>query len=227
MSENMPFQLRNLVMSPYINGYYFIEYNGVRIIVHPDKNKFNATRLLKKLTCDRNARYSMWRSGKSANQLIRSADMEDVRKGSLKIKGVYLDWNLFYPFVYNVATVPATHWLNGEEDWSDIDNSGYLYLVQPQDKLGTDVYKIGRTWNFEQRCKSYGTNVDVISKESVEDMYDAERILLAYFAGKGFERAVRDGLGDGVEYYHIQSKEIAIESFQQAIFEYKKSVKCN
>ena len=212
---NLPYQFREIEMEEYKKYLYTISYNGVDVIVNSDKNKFNATELMKDICLNANNRYNQWRKGRTAKILIEPG-MEIQVNGCRDANGKYLDWSLFYIFVYSVSPIYGARWLMGDEDWSRPVNEGYIYLVQPQDKLGTDIYKIGRTWNCSQRFRSYGRNVDVICRTRVDDMFTAEKIMIAYFEGK-FDRAVRDGLGVGEEYFHIKSRNLAKESFKKGL----------
>ena len=212
----LPFQFRNCEFEEFKNGFYLISFNSVDVMVNPEKTKFNATRLMKSINSNPNLRYSQWRKGKTAMILIDSKEMEQEVTGCRATNGKYLDWSIFYKFVYDVSPVQGTRWLNGDEHWDRPETEGYLYLVQPQDKLDTDVYKIGRTWNPKQRFKGYGADVNVIRIKKVDDMFAAEKVMIAYFNRK-FKKAIRDGLGNGDEYFHIKSKKLALIAFMKAI----------
>ena len=61
-----------------------------------------------------------------------------------------------------------------------LDRTGYLYIVQPEKYIGTDVYKYGITWNTKRRFWKFGGDkCKVFHVEKVEDMYKAELALHA------------------------------------------------
>ena len=217
---SLPYQFREIEMEESENNFYLVLFNGVDVIVNPEQDKFNATRLLRDIILNKNIRYSQWREGKPAKILIESRDMEIQVCGCRAVNGRYLDWSLFYSFVYGISPVYGARWLNGVEDWNRPEKEGYLYLVQPQDKIETDIYKIGRTYDYKKRFKSYGKNAVILRVVRVDDMTEAENILLKIFEEK-FERAVRDGNGVGEEYFHVKSKNLAITAFKEAIEKYQ------
>ena len=213
---SLPTQFLELEAEEFKFGFYTVSFNGVDVMVNPELDKFNAHKLMKDICMNPNVRYDHWRKGKQAKILITSPDMEWKMKGRRAVNGTYLDWSLFYPFVYSMSPIYGARWLAGDEEWTRPENEGYLYLVQPQDKLGTDIYKIGRTWNCAQRFKSYGKKVDVLLTAKVEDTLAAEKIMIAHFEGK-FKKAIRDGNGDGEEYFHIKSRTLALRAFRRSL----------
>ena len=60
-------------------------------------------------------------------------------------------------------------------------NSGWLYLVQPQEFIGTTIYKIGRTKNISRRMTQYGQDRIEYRKVYVDDMYRYESMLIDVF----------------------------------------------
>tara|TARA_R110002072_G_scaffold45565_1_gene126621 strand:+ start:28987 stop:29598 length:612 start_codon:yes stop_codon:yes gene_type:complete len=72
----------------------------------------------------------------------------------------------------------------------------YLYLVQPSNFLGSDVFKIGKSKNIKRRMVDYGIDTRIICIMEVVDRHKMERKMKEVF-GHNFKR-----YKIGYEYYH-------------------------
>ena len=86
------------------------------------------------------------------------------------------------------------------------DRSGWLYLVQPSEYIGTTIFKIGRTKNISRRMNAYGPERKEYRKVYVDDMYTAESGLIDLFYD-AFD------LYRGNEYFECCSLNQALEIF--------------
>lgn len=55
---------------------------------------------------------------------------------------------------------------------------GYLYLIQPREFLGTNIYKVGRTHSIIDRLRQYPKGSELHGVTLVSDMQSGERLLL-------------------------------------------------
>ena len=59
---------------------------------------------------------------------------------------------------------------------------GIVYLIQPEENLETNIYKVGRSDNQSlRRIKSYGKKTEIVSIMWVSDSKSIEKIILDKF----------------------------------------------
>ena len=203
-----------------------IHFNGVDIIMNHERTMFNASKIVSELVSRRKENSNLctktfndWFKTKQAKRLQQYHPewFEHVGgKGSRTFGGYYLSMdNLFREFCNSMAGEKSIMWLNGDENW-ELTDEGYVYLVQTASHIGSDIYKVGYTWNTKQRFIAYGKNVDVIAVEKVNDMNAAEKILIKMFSDS-FNRAIKDKNNNGEEYFHVPTRDEAINRFYEGI----------
>ena len=206
------------------NGYYTFEYIGINILVSKDKSKFNASKLIRDIKGDyKKYNYNKWKNQEASRKTLQAnPELEEHITGNSQVNGYYLAWVLFYQFIYNIsAHNQVTRWLVSREDnWNRSEDYGHVYLVQETRHLGTNIYKIGRTYDTTQRFYSYGAKPKILKTYAVDNMYAAEGYLINEFESK-YTRAIRDKNSHGNEYFIIESDDVAIKSFNKAVAQYK------
>ena len=203
------------------NYFYSITHNGVDIVINPASSMFNASLLLSQLSkhIKITKSFTDWRKQDKVKRIINFHPEWVCHKESTdsSIRGYYLSINLLEHFVYTFIGVNTFLWLAGDEDWSNLNNEGFVYLIQRLSDNGTDVYKVGCTSNPKARFSEYGKNqTDILVLQYVPDMKETEKVIIQYF-NKCYNRAVKDKNNLGKEYFHIPSREQAIRSFNTAI----------
>ena len=200
---------------PLGNGFHIGEYNGVTLCTTSDKQMFNASILPSQLRPTKTLK-DFTNSKFYITILKYHPDWECVyaQTGKRISNGKYMKWELLERMTGSMDSIKSFEWINGSPDWREKGNEGYLYFVQTSDHKGTNIHKVGRTWNMKQRTKSYGKQVKIHRSITVDDMYAAEKVMQNAFAGR-YDRAKRDGNGDGEEYYIIEDLEEALELFKE------------
>lgn len=78
---------------------------------------------------------------------------------------------------------------------------GHVYLIQPEEYLDTNIYKIGYTTEISVRIKSYGRNTKLLDSCEVENPQSVEQKLLNVF-NRSFKRV------KGEEYFQGEEDKI-------------------
>lgn len=93
---------------------------------------------------------------------------------------------------------------------------GYLYLVQPERFLGTNIFKVGKTEREpEKRFSEYGKDTLVLECVKVEDIDNSEKTVINFFSSAQKYK-------DGNEYFECKNKDCARVLFFEAISFLKK-----
>lgn len=157
-----------------------IEWRHLQMIYSVTDNMINASKLVSSIS---SKRFRNWNETVDAKLFReRLPHLFKVRytgqvfgcKDPNRVAGTYVDWSLI-PVIVTWANAMKGYFLINDirEDIAN-DKSGYIYIVQTKENEGTNKYKIGRTWNTNQRFRSYGQDVKVIKCQKVGDMYKAE-----------------------------------------------------
>ena len=166
-------QLKNLNWSCKIND--------VELILTPDKKMFHAKRLMDQL-CDRRKLDNNKTCTKTPSDWLK-------HEKATKIKIKHPEWfnciknswffslNLLHEYALSCNPF-ASLWLAGDKDWNENNDTGFIYLVQREKHLNTNIYKVGKTWNLKQRFVAYGKNVKILRTYSVMNQTEAEKLLI-------------------------------------------------
>lgn len=78
------------------------------------------------------------------------------------------------------------------------DRPGYIYLIREREfvKTNEEVYKVGRSKNFERRFQSYPKDSEILGCMFVRDQFYSERMLIQMF-----DREYKQRSDIGREYY--------------------------
>jgi hypothetical protein len=87
---------------------------------------------------------------------------------------------------------------------------GYLYLVQPQEYLNSNIYKFGRTINPANRFVAYG-NLTIIECLPVNHIFQAKTELMR-LARCVFGKPIK-----GLEYFTIDDLSVGIDIIKEVI----------
>jgi hypothetical protein len=104
-----------------------------------------------------------------------------------RFSGTYMDMSLIPVIVAWCNPMLGYFMVNQLNSDAKNDPSGYVYIVQPEVHLDTNVYKIGRTWNPKVRFQSYGAKTKVIKCERVNNMYSVETAIISNLSEYSFE----------------------------------------
>lgn len=139
--------------------------NGLNIQMNKKLDRFNASKLMNSIKDYEKASWSAFMRKKHWNQFRSFVEEEypdifsvtsewNVKgKGTQKYKGQYLPVKYLDDFLSNIDSMFAMKWRHNRLD--DGLQEGYLYVMQSDDMKEDNVFKIGRTWNHEQRLDSY------------------------------------------------------------------------
>ena len=164
-------------------NYILINYLGIDMIYSVKDDKVNATKLCKQFNRDF---YKLFET--KGGKLLRNKfpdKFKVVNKIKNELSGTYIDTDLINVvvcwanpligyYVSNAYAIP--------DDVIETSNNarlnGYVYIVQPEKYLNTNIVKIGRTWNPNIRFQKYGKNTKVLLVKEVNNMYETERNML-------------------------------------------------
>jgi hypothetical protein len=93
--------------------------------------------------------------------------------------------------------------------------NGFLYLIQTESDLDTNIFKYGRSVNPKYRFIAYGY-LNIIKCERVKDMINAETELMT-LARCVFGKPVR-----GKEYFQIDDLDQGIDLFNEIVSNYRR-----
>jgi hypothetical protein len=102
-----------------------------------------------------------------------------------------------------------------DDSWTPTDSQThkFIYLVQPEQFLGTDVYKFGRTINPQHRFVEYG-DCTIVRIFEVSDQYREEHELMV-LAKLLFGHPVQ-----GREYFEVPELDDAIQIIKEVALEF-------
>ena len=161
-------------------------------------------------------------NSKSKKDLLRLPSMKSfmnkypdlfttVKKG-LSYENIYVDYKVIPSLLYWIDFSRGYEFQN-KLPKSKPDRSGYIYLVQNRNDVKRDIFKVGRTYNINER---YQGKVNIIEIEHVDNMYDAEKKLIKKFKQK-YGKPIR-----GNEYFKCNDIEEAKDLFYSVANLYEK-----
>jgi hypothetical protein len=102
-----------------------------------------------------------------------------------------------------------------DDEWLPIDSGthDFIYLVQPEQFFGTDIYKFSRTINPQRRFIEYG-DCTIVRIFEVSDQYRAEHELMV-LAKLLFGHPVQ-----GREYFEVPELDDAIQIIKEVAYEF-------
>jgi hypothetical protein len=197
-------------------NYVTIHWYGMNMIYSVKDQKFNATKLVEAIS---NTKFKKWNETQIAAQFRERYPEFFIEKTKVanRLKGTYLDPEMIYVIVAWANPMIGFHLTNGRaEEYGMTDKSGFIYLVQPEEYLGTNIFKVGRTWKLEHRLPKYGKNTKIIKTAKVKDMYSVETKLLNSLKDETISDAL---LVKGSEYFECELESIEYH-FDEAVKEY-------
>jgi hypothetical protein len=192
-----------------------IHWYGMNIIYSVKDQKFNATKLVQSISSTKFKKWNETRDAAAFRKRFPDFFIE-LSKVENRLKGTYLDPQMIYVIVAWANPFIGFNLTNGiAEEYGLTDKSGYVYLIQPEEYLGTNIYKIGRTWKLEQRLPKYGEKAKIIKTAKVNDMYTTETKILNSLKETDISEAK---LVRGAEYFEVELDDI-LYWFDEAIKE--------
>lgn len=193
--------------------FYNVVFNGINLTLSLDLTKFAAQELMNQL-CNRRKKDNDKACTKTTSDWLKQRQAQLLQKlhpeWFVKIKKKwFLSLNLLHTFSYSCDSIKGILWLTNDKSWKDIDDIGFVYLVQPEEYLNSNIYKVGRAFNLKSRFVEYG-NLRVLKTQRVMNQFKSESILLEVFSNK-FE------VKKGNEYFICFNDKLALESFNEAI----------
>jgi hypothetical protein len=169
-------------------NFIVIDFYKLQFIYSTADQKFNATKLVPSIS---GSKYPKWQGGQVAQTFIKRFPQffTEYKNKSNYIRGTYLDMTLLPIIVSWCNPVRGYYLINGLAE--DINNevSGYVYIVQPPEFLGTDVKKIGRTWKPQQRFRQYGNGTKFIRCERISNMTGCEDMIMSILSDYKIKKA--------------------------------------
>ena len=208
------FNINELPVTKINNDYGWIEFNSVKIYVTNDKKMFNATKLFKSFKKEK-LHFNVWitGTGKEFYNLFKDTFKEVEGKGTQEYKGFYADFELFHEILFSTDIAKASAWIRNKKNWDDLNEAGYIYLLQPPDLIGTDCFKIGESKNIGKRldAKEYDKGTMVLGIRRVINRSKAEKSMKDYFSNNGAN------IVQGHEYFKVTDLDEAYKLFTSAI----------
>ena len=164
-------------------NFVVVSHCGLSIIYSTCDDMFNATKLCKAIS---SRKFHKWNETKEAHKFKQrfphffKVYMTGDLDGSIdnRLAGTYIHSSMLNVIVSWANPMVGYCLVNGMAEEVMLDKSGFLYLVQPERYLGTNVFKYGITWNTKQRFSKYGGDkCKVFHIVKVNDMYSAELTL--------------------------------------------------
>ena len=161
------------------DNFVIVDYLGINLIYSIKDDKINATKMCnifgKKLKRLFENNY-----GKLLKRCFPDK-FKSINNVKLELRGTYIDIDLITTIIswenpligYYIANqyyIP-TKILNSI---NNIKLKGYIYIVQPERYINTNIIKIGRTYNTKLRFQNYGKNIKIFLIKEVDNMYDSE-----------------------------------------------------
>ena len=166
-------------------NYVLINYLGIDMIYSVKDDKINATKLCKQFDRDFN-KFNETKGGKLLKEKFPDK-FKIVNKIKNELSGTYIDTELINVVICWANPLIGYYVSNGYvipddviKTSNDARLNGYIYIVQPEEYLNTNIIKIGRTWNPDIRIPKYGKNTNVLFLKEVNNMYETERNILYY-----------------------------------------------
>jgi hypothetical protein len=143
------------------DNFVMIHHHQLNIIFSTKDQMFNAAHLVK---CISSSDIFTWKRSKTGKQFMDRfpqyfkviSQSELTGTNCQRLQGTYMDMTML-PIIVTWCNPMLGYFLMNELN-SEVknDRSGYFYIVQPEEHLDTNIYKIGRTWNLNIRFQKYG-----------------------------------------------------------------------
>lgn len=204
------FNINELTLSKLNDDYGFVEFNDIKLYVTNDKKMFNASKLIKSFKEGKHS-FEVWLKGKGKefHKLFINDFVYVCGKGTQEFKGWYVSCDLIREIVSAIELTKGCAWLRGKA-WQDLDESGYLYLIQCKSDIGTNVYKVGETKELSSRMNNYEKGSYVLGLYRVTKRHEAERKLKSWFKDNHCP------INRGSEYFETKDLDEAYELFDNA-----------
>jgi hypothetical protein len=180
------------------------------------EQKFNMTKLIKKI--NKKQSYDNWKNSNDGSRFQIKFPEYITQKENCgeKLNGWYISTKLIGNVIPWLNQLLWFEILNGITDHSEslIPDEGYLYLVQPTNYLGTNVFKVGKAWNPKQRFVSYGMKVKIFETVKVKDVDAGEKKLLDAIRKRPEDFKIKEGK----EYFECKFEDIH-EIFIKIVYE--------
>jgi hypothetical protein len=174
------------------DNFVMIHHHQLNLIFSTKDQMFNATKLVRSIS---DSEIKKWNETKSAKlfkqrfpqyfKVITTRDFKGTDGN--RLSGTYMDMTMIPVIVAWCNPMLGYFLVNQLNSDAKIDQSGYVYLVQPEEHLDTNVYKIGRTWNPKVRFPNYVDKTKLIKCERVNNMYSVETSIISNLSEYFFE----------------------------------------
>ena len=171
------------IISIYNDNYILVKYLGIEMIYSVKDDKVNATKICEQFgSC-----FRKWFETKGGKKLREMFPEKFKLHNNVKneLKGTYITTDLINVilcwadpligyYISNCYSIPD----NVKTLSTYKKTKGFIYFIQPEKYLGTNIYKIGRTWNLKMRFRKYGINSKTLFTIEVNNMFEIERKLI-------------------------------------------------
>jgi hypothetical protein len=167
-------------------NFIVVEYYQLNLIFSVKDQMFNATKLVRSIS---SSEIKTWNETKAAKlfkqrfpKFFKVIGNKDVKGTDIhRVSGTYMDMTMI-PVITAWCNPMIGYFIaNNLSIDEKNDLSGFVYLIQPEEHLGTNIYKIGRTWNPDQRIRQYGSKTNIIKCVKVDNMFLAETMIIQSF----------------------------------------------
>lgn len=201
----------NNIIETINDDFVLLRYHNVNILYCVRLQMVNVNHLCKQF----DVKFRFWKKCQQVKQLMdRFPDkfVNNYNDSYNKGRGTYISEDLVNIILCLLNPILGYTITNNYHDGVELINkTGFVYIVQPEEYIGTNIYKIGRTWNPSQRFVEYGKKVKIIRLNKVKDMYLTEINLINDITEynkpfKGKEYFAFDNLDDLLYYYNENVK---------------------
>ena len=202
-----------------------ITFNGIDlwIVYNRRTNKplmFNLTKLVKALK-------SGLKTGKNADYCYTNKERFESRpndftyisgEGTQQYKGWYATLKWLRSLCFNIASFNGADWFDGVNEWYGDMYKGHIYLVQPPEYQGTNVFKIGKTGQtdleMKKRWRGYikdakddGVNgLDILGLVAVKNTSTSEKDAKEYYKNDDRIHFIPGADDDDTEYMEVDAE---------------------
>ena len=164
-------------------------------------------------------------------------------RGTQQYKGWYAPLKWLDRISFDIAGFYGADWFDGKSEWYGDMYKGHIYLVQPPEYHGTNVFKIGKTGQTEKEMKhrwrdyirragDEGINgLDIFGLVAVKNTSDSEKSAKNYYKLDERIHFIPGADDDDTEYFEVIGEEpeeasnIVVKLFESMCHELKEQDK--
>ena len=230
------------------HAFVSLNFNGIDLWIVYDKQTmkplmFNLTKLSKQL------KGGVKTTSSSYSFVIHNREQLESRPEYFEVKGkgtrLYCGWYASLKCLdrisFAIASFNGSDWFDGVTDWYGDMYYGHVYLVQPPEYSGTNVFKLGKAGQTEREMKQRWTlyinkagedgsnGLDILGLVAVKNTSEAEGALKQFYRVDNRIRFLLSANGKDTEYFEVmncnpeEAGDIVIDIFKQASEKFRRN----